>query len=250
MAVDPAESLAFPDRQSGLPEWVAQSNSPFNSPFNPQDANGLRQVFEAITAESCPRFFNFHMHTVCSDGRLTPQALIQQATEVGLRGLAITDHHSVNGYRQAQQWLDQQDQPLPQLWTGTEISANLLNDEVHILAYAFNPDAPCLQPYLQGESVQGELYQAQHVIAAIHQANGLAVLAHPARYRRSFDELIPAAAALGIDGVETYYAYSGNPSPWRPSPKETAAVEALASQHQLLNTCGTDTHGLNLLQRL
>jgi predicted metal-dependent phosphoesterase TrpH len=247
MAVDLAESLAFPDRQPGL---SVQSFARPQSHPDPQDAVGLRLVFEAITAESCPRFFNFHLHTVCSDGRLSPQALIQQATEVGLKGLAITDHHSVKGYKQAQQWLAQQQKPVPQLWIGTEISAALLNDEVHILAYAFDPDEPDLQAYLQGESVQGDLYQAQQVIGAIHQAGGLAVLAHPARYRRSLHELIPAAAELGIDGVETYYAYSGNPSPWRPSPKETAEVEALASYHQLLNTCGTDTHGLNLLQRL
>jgi predicted metal-dependent phosphoesterase TrpH len=76
------------------------------------------------------------------------------------------------------------------------------------------------------------------------------VLAHPARYKRSFEELIPAAVALSIDGIETYYAYGGNPSPWQPSPKETEAVSALGRQYGLLNTCGTDTHGLNLLQRI
>lgn len=222
-----------------------------------QDVAALRHVFEAITAESCPRFFNFHMHTLCSDGRLTPVQLIHQAVTIGLEGLAITDHHSVNGYRQAQQWLDTwqasgSDQaPVPHLWTGTEISAGLLEDEVHILAYAFDLDHDNLQPYLQGESTKdSELYQAERVIDAIHQAGGLAVLAHPARYRHPHQELIPAAVALGIDGVETYYAYGGNPSPWRPSPKETVEVEALSRTHNLLKTCGTDTHGLNLLQRI
>jgi hypothetical protein len=77
----------------------------------------------------------------------------------------------------------------------------------------------------------------------------LAVLAHPARYKRSHTELIPAAAAWGIDGVETFYAYN-NPKPWKPSPVETLQVQHLAAEYQLLNTCGTDTHGLNLLQRL
>jgi predicted metal-dependent phosphoesterase TrpH len=219
-----------------------------------QDAAALRRVFETITAESCPLQFNFHMHTLCSDGRLEPESLIHQATLIGLQGLAITDHHSVNGYRRAQQWLSESQQRdpdaiLPQLWTGTEISASLLNEEVHILAYAFDPNHSAIQPYLQNETTTGELYQAHRIIAAIHQAGGLAVLAHPVRYRRSATDLIMAAVEMGIDGVETFYAY-GNPSPWQPSPKQTAEVGALSRRYQLLNTCGTDTHGLNLLQRI
>lgn len=219
-----------------------------------QDAAALRRVFETITAESCPLQFNFHMHTLCSDGRLEPESLIHQATLIGLQGLAITDHHSVDGYQRAQQWLSESQQrdlnaKLPQLWTGTEISASLLNEEVHILAYAFDPNHSVIQPYLQNETATGELYQAHRIIAAIHQAGGLAVLAHPVRYRRSATDLITAAVEMGIDGVETFYAY-GNPSPWQPSPKQTAEVGALSRRYQLLNTCGTDTHGLNLLQRI
>lgn len=220
-----------------------------------QDSKALRQVFAAITADSCPASYNFHMHTVHSDGQLRPEALVQQAIAIGLKGFAITDHHNVGGYRIAHHYLAQlaetQDeaQSHPHLWTGTEINAELLEIEVHVLAYAFDPAHAEFQPYLQGKSVQGAAYQAQQVIAAIHQAGGIAVLAHPARYRRSHQDLIPAAAALGIDGVEAYYAYN-NPSPWRPSLKETNEVKQLSETYALLNTCGTDTHGLNLLQRL
>ncbi|MBD2465431.1 PHP domain-containing protein [Oscillatoria sp. FACHB-1407] len=221
-----------------------------------QDAPLLRQVFAAITAESCPTSFNFHLHTVCSDGRLQPEQLMEQAIALGLKGLAITDHHSTNGYRRAQQWLSQQssmivedDHPLPHLWTGMEINALLLDDEVHILAYAFDPDHEALQRYMQRETAQGEFYKADNIINAIHTAGGLAVLAHPARYRRSHYELIPAAAEMGLDGIETYYAYN-NPSPWVPSPRQTQEVYELGRVWGLLQTCGTDTHGLSLLQRL
>jgi predicted metal-dependent phosphoesterase TrpH len=216
-----------------------------------QDAAALRSVFETITAESCPHSFNFHMHTVYSDGKLQPEQLIEQATAIGLQGLAITDHHSVKGYQKAQQWLTQQltVSTLPRLWTGIEVNADLLDDEVHILGYAFDPVHPAMQPYLQGCSTTGQAYQASSVIGAIQAAGGLAVLAHPVRYRRSPEQLIPAAAQLGIDGIETFYAYN-NPSPWSPSPKQTTTVKAIGATHNLLNTCGTDTHGLSLLQRL
>jgi predicted metal-dependent phosphoesterase TrpH len=228
-----------------------------------QNMAALRQVFANIHADSCPRSFNFHMHTVHSDGQLQPEDLIEQAIAIGLKGLAITDHHSVSGYRVAQQYLDDWKwrssaikgndtkacQSVPYLWTGVEINANLLGIEVHILGYAFDPEHPGLQLYLQHRAAQGQDYQAESVIAAIQKAGGLAVLAHPARYRRSPVDLIQAAVHLGIDGVETYYAYN-NPNPWKPSPDQTQQVQKLATSYKLFSTCGTDTHGLNLLQRL
>ncbi len=219
-----------------------------------QDVESLRQVFRAIQAESCPTRFNFHMHTVCSDGKLHPEELVQQAIVIGLEGFAITDHHSVNGYRLAQRWLDEQQQAgqrdlLPKLWVGVEITSQLLETEVHILGYGFSPDHGAIRGYLQGQAPTHEAALAANVIAAIRQAGGVAVLAHPVRYRRSPEELVAAATDLGIDGVETYYAYD-NPSPWRCSPEQTERVQRLSSTYGLLNTCGTDTHGKSLLQRL
>ncbi len=219
-----------------------------------QDVTALRQVFERVHAETCPRLFNFHMHTVCSDGKLPPEVLMQQAITIGLKGLAITDHHTINGYQAAQHWLTnwQQQYPteaVPTLWTGVEINADLLGAEVHILGYAFDPQHDSMSPYLLGRTSKNDDYQAVNVVAGIHRAGGLAVLAHPARYRRSPEEVIAAAVQVGIDGVETYYAYD-NPNPWRTSPAQTHRVAQLSQEYQLLSTCGTDTHGLSLLQRL
>lgn len=231
---------------------IAQASASFH--IAAQNQQALRKVWENIQPDSCPRSYNFHMHTIYSDGQLKPEELIEQAVAIGLKGLAITDHHTVGGYQVAQSWLEQWQQsspptPVPQLWTGVEITADLLGSEVHILGYAFDPEHPGLQSYLQGKSPQKSDAQAASVIVALHQAGGFAVLAHPERYRRSAKELIPVAAHLGIDGVETYYAYN-NPEPWRPSPTQTQKVKQLSATYNLLNTCGTDTHGLNLLRRL
>jgi predicted metal-dependent phosphoesterase TrpH len=214
----------------------------------------LKQVFLNINAESCPVSFNFHIHTVHSDGKLKPIELMDQAIAIGLQGLAITDHHSVGGYQVALEWLedwrcDNTDDHAPHLWSGVEINAQLLDAEVHILAYSFDIKSSSIKPYIQSEITTGKYYQAANVISAIHDAGGLAVLAHPARYRRSLFDLIPAAVECGIDGVESFYAYK-NPKPWYPCTKETTEVHRLASKHGLYNTCGTDTHGLSLLQRL
>jgi predicted metal-dependent phosphoesterase TrpH len=223
-----------------------------------QDAAALRRVFEGVNAASCPTSYNFHMHTNHSDGQLRPDLLIDQAIKIGLKGFAITDHHQVSGLRVAQAYLAEglqsapqtgSDAPMPHLWTGVEITSELLDTEVHILGYAFDPEHSAIAAYFTGKAPQGAMGAADRVIAAIHQAGGLAILAHPARYRKSKEDLIPAAADRGIDGVETYYAY-GNSKPWQPSPKESAEVQLLSERYHLLNTCGTDTHGTNLLQRV
>ena len=219
-----------------------------------QDTDYLKSVWETINYISCPYSFNFHMHTHASDGRLTPSNLVQQAIAIGLQGFAITDHHSVEGYRQAEQYLtqlslDETIQHLPHLWTGIEVTSRLLEVEVHILGYGFDPNHESMELYLQGDKPLGSDAEAERVIDRIHEAGGLVVLAHPERYRRSASQLIPAVAELGIDGVETYYAYD-HPPEWRPTPEKTERVQALARAYNLMNTCGTDSHGKTLTRRI
>jgi predicted metal-dependent phosphoesterase TrpH len=221
-----------------------------------QDSDALREVFSGLHAESCPHTYNFHMHTNHSDGQLSPDRLVGQALEIGLKGFAITDHHSVSGFNAAQKHLnDWEAQPenvhqkCPHLWVGTEITSRLLDIEVHILGYAFDPTHSAISSYLQGSAPRDDRAQAHRVIRAIKESGGIAVLAHPARYRKSYEQLIPAAVMAGIQGVETFYAY-GNPKPWKASLDETLHIGELGSQYELLSTCGTDTHGKSLLQRV
>ncbi|WP_253274195.1 PHP domain-containing protein [Myxosarcina sp. GI1] len=218
------------------------------------DTSTLKKAWLTIHENSCPYNYNFHLHTIFSDGRMSPYGLIQQAVRIGMTGLAITDHHTVDGYLDIQQSLPKLrhqngGKTLPYIWTGVEITAKLLDTEVHILGYGFDIESPYLQPYLQGSTLRDSRAKADKVIKSIQQAGGLAVLAHPARYRLPARTLIPAAAKLGIDGVETYYAYS-NSKPWQPSATQTKEVKQLAAKYNLYSTCGTDSHGLSLLQRI
>jgi predicted metal-dependent phosphoesterase TrpH len=215
----------------------------------------LRNIFASVDAVSCPHRLNFHLHTVYSDGKMQPVDLIQQAIALRLSDLAITDHHAIAGYYIAKQYLEQSisqsndPHSLPTLWSGIEVNASLIFTEVHILGYGFDPEHEAMQPYLQGKTTAGLDYQAISVIKAMHLAGGIAVLAHPARYRRSPEDLIPAAAALGIDGIETYYGYD-NSDPWKPSPRQTEEIRQLSESHGLMHTCGTDSHGLKISKRL
>jgi predicted metal-dependent phosphoesterase TrpH len=219
-----------------------------------RETDALARVWETIQPDSCPYLYNFHLHTRCSDGQLKPEALIEQAVRIGLKGLAITDHHTVKGYNAAQLWLEetrvrQSDIGLPQLWVGVEITALLLGVEVHILGYGFTPENSAIAPYLQGYSPQGYEAHADRVIESIHQAGGLAVLAHPERYPKPASQLVPAGVEAGIDGLETYYAYRKT-NPWLPTSPQTQTVEELSDRYNLFKTCGTDSHGLDILLRL
>lgn len=76
---------------------------------------------------------------------------------------------------------------------------------------------------------------AAAAIRLIHEAGGAAVLAHPLLNR--CDHLIPALAAAGLDGIEVLHT--------KHSPTDTARYTALAREHGLLTTGGSDCHGLN-----
>lgn len=219
-----------------------------------KNTSALQEVWRKIDVNSCPHYYNFHAHTIFSDGKLTPENLIEQAIKIGLKGLAITDHHAIAAYYVAQNYLTkiQQEKPnlnLPFLWTGVEINAVLGDTNVHILGYGFDPKHSAITQYLQSNIPENDAALAINVISAIQEAGGLAVLAHPARYRRCYRELIPTAYELGIDGIEVYYSYN-NPKPWKPSLEICQKVRQITEKHGLFATCGTDTHGSDLLMRV
>lgn len=204
----------------------------------------LRQV----GPESCPTRFNFHCHTLCSDGSLAPEELADQAVAIGLEHLAVTDHHALAAHDRIAAALARHQEggsAVPILWRGVEISCLLEGCLVHVLGLGFGPDPEPLAPYLQGEAVVGPGLRAEAVVAAVRGAGGLALLAHPARYRLPHQRLIAAAAKVGLDGGEAWYDYTMAPR-WRPTPVVCDAIAQNLSDRGLLHSCGTDTHGLAL----
>lgn len=208
----------------------------------------LAAVLRSVTPQCCPTRLNFHCHTTCSDGSLAPEALAAQAVTIGLEHLAVTDHHSLAAHGPVARVLDQAagaGQQVPTLWRGAEISCLLEGCLVHVLALGFDEHHPTLEPYLQGQAVVGEGLQAAAVRQAIHAAGGLALLAHPARYRLPFQRLLDAASDLGFDGAETWYDYQQQPR-WAPTPLVCEAIARWVQSRSLLMSCGTDTHGHQL----
>lgn len=74
---------------------------------------------------------------------------------------------------------------------------------------------------------------AHETIELIHQAGGLAVIAHPGLTR--VDELIPGLAELGLDGIECFHT--------KHNKTVTEHYRTLAARLNLLVTGGSDCHG-------
>ena len=215
------------------------------------DQHPLRAVLNTVGPESCPGLLNFHCHTVCSDGSLEPVALIEQANARKLSHIAVTDHHSIAAYGPMVRWLERaRDQGVntPTLWSGMEISCILRGCLVHVLALGFTPGHSALLPYSSGDAAVGAPLRAGEVRKAIHEAGGIAILAHPGRYRLGFSELIDAAAELGFDGGEAWYDYDMQER-WEPTPLICESIDKQLKNLGLLRTCGTDTHGIDLKGR-
>tara|TARA_Y100001968_G_scaffold269253_1_gene260013 strand:+ start:528 stop:1184 length:657 start_codon:yes stop_codon:yes gene_type:complete len=211
----------------------------------------LINVCNNIEKNSCPNFINFHCHTIFSDGSLHPIDLFKQANSTGLQHLAITDHHSNQAYMEIYNYLkDCPNHTLnkTKIWTGVEITSTLKGCLVHILALGFDHSSNHLNPYLNGDSVKGNDLLAHTVVSRIKSAGGISFLAHPARYRLGFKELIEEASHIGIDGIEVWYDYERSKC-WRPTPLLCDQISMLTTKHNMLHSCGTDSHGYSLLTR-
>lgn len=252
--------------------------------------------------ETAPRMtIDLHTHTTASDGRLEPQALIDEAMASGVSMLAITDHDSVAAYAK----LDTLVHDALRLIPGIELSTTWRGVGVHVLglnvdlnsdslhqACAFQTHArasraqqiaerlerlgandvlagaarmaqggaigrPHFARYLVeigfvknhseafrkflGSGKAGDVKQHwasfAQIIEWIRASNGIAVLAHPAKYgltRSKRNTLIGEFAGLGGQALEII---SGQ--------QEASLTQTLAdtaAHYQLQASCGSDFH--------
>jgi CBS domain-containing protein len=211
---------------------------------------------------------NFHCHSNLSDGYLSPEAVAEQLAAAGVRYAALTDHDTTAGLARFKQTVGRFGIGC---LAGVEISAQAGGQDLHLLAYGFDPEAPGLQQLLQSirarrritepslvdslrdswsrirrketdeadePAAPGVLPSAAEVLAVVHAAGGRAFLAHPLSVSPDLAELDAVLARLkaeGLDGLETLY------SPYPAAARQ--ALAALAEKHGLLTSAGTDFHG-------
>ncbi len=85
---------------------------------------------------------DLHCHTTFSDGSMTPEELLRHAKEIGLSGISITDHDTIEAYTVAP--LIAKELGLS-LGNGAEFSSIFQGLSVHILGYDFDLTSQSIQ---------------------------------------------------------------------------------------------------------
>lgn len=103
-----------------------------------------------------PHWCDLHTHSTASDGRLTPEALVEQAASLELQALALTDHDTVAGLDAA--WTAAKRLGLAFI-PGLELSTDWGKGECHILGYWLDYRAPglgeCLERFQKSRLERG-----------------------------------------------------------------------------------------------
>ncbi|HEX3604036.1 MAG TPA: PHP domain-containing protein [Steroidobacteraceae bacterium] len=94
---------------------------------------------------------DLHTHSNCSDGALSPAALVERAAHAGVEVLALTDHDTVAGLDEARRSAVQHGL---RLVPGVEISASWRCQTIHVLGLMIDPDSTELRAMLHA---QGDL---------------------------------------------------------------------------------------------
>jgi 3',5'-nucleoside bisphosphate phosphatase len=246
------------------------------------------------------KFADLHLHTFFSDGTFTPEELVERASKLGFAAIALTDHDTVEGCERAATACAAAQM---EFISGTELTAEHADTEVHILAYfvdtqnqtlltriagfqsvrqnriremvaALNklgiplkaesvfalancksPGRPHVARALVKEKLIGNLDEAferylkkgrpawvpktkmsaLEAVELIHQAGGLAVMAHPGLNRT--DEIIPDLVDAGLDGIECFHT--------KHSTTMAERYLEIADKFHLLVTGGSDCHGFS-----
>lgn len=100
---------------------------------------------------SHPRYIDLHIHSTASDGSFTPQEILEQAGRLGLAAVAITDHDTLDGTRDA---LSADIPAGCSFLTGIEISAQPpahypAAGSFHVLGYGIRADDAALVSTLE-----------------------------------------------------------------------------------------------------
>ena len=115
------------------------------------------------------REIDLHVHTTASDGTETPREVVKHAKENGIKAIAITDHDTVLGCREAMEAGEELGiEVVPGIEFGTKFGI-----AVHMLGYYMDLDSPVLGAMTQ--SIVEDRDQRNEKTVRLMQENGIDV---------------------------------------------------------------------------
>lgn len=205
----------------------------------------VKNEIKSFKQEDYFDFVNLHIHSKYSDGNAEFEDIVRQAREYGYRKIAICDHNTVEGHKKIHDKI---------LLTGVEFDCWYGYVFMHLLAYGIDVENPVLNKFL-AKTKRGtdtdivRIFARRNVgklIDAIHQAGGIAVLAHPACcWAIDLEKFVQKLIVLGLDGLEVYYPYQRHRRYFKFHTNET--VMMIADKYNMIKTGGTDCHTRNIL---
>ncbi|CAA0807325.1 Polymerase/histidinol phosphatase-like [Striga hermonthica] len=119
--------------------------------------------------------FEFHCHTTCSDGFLSPTKLVERAHQKGVKVLALTDHDTMSGIPEA---IEAARKFGIKIIPGVEISTIYYSrgdsgtqEPVHILAYysSCGPARPAVLEKFLGDIRDGRFLRAKNIVSKLNK---------------------------------------------------------------------------------
>ncbi|HET6763176.1 MAG TPA: PHP domain-containing protein [Longimicrobiaceae bacterium] len=99
------------------------------------------------------RRIDLHVHSHASDGAFSPTAVVRAAIEGGLHVLALADHDTAAGVKEAQAAAEGM---LLKIVPAIEVSARHGDAEVHVLGYWIDPDAESVRLHCEASVARRE----------------------------------------------------------------------------------------------
>lgn len=203
----------------------------------------IRELFSNFNKSDFYKKVNLHIHSDVSDGTVNFDKLVEQAKDIGMEYISITDHNSIEGYKNSKY----KDDPI--LIKGVEFDCFYRFSLLHILGYGVDINNEELNKLCAKNDKETKddfirLFKSRHpknVIKAIHSAGGIAILAHPCCCNVfNLYHFVKCLKKLGLDGIEAYYPYDRFRGIVKFSSRED--VFNIADKLKLIKTGGSDEH--------
>ena len=205
----------------------------------------LKEFLQFVDAKDFEKEVDLHIHTSCSDGKLSTVDVIKKVINEGYKTISITDHNTIEAYKH----LESLDCNGLNIIKGVEFDCWHGYTLLHILGYGIDINNVellniCAKSKIATEADIVRFFnkrKAKDVIKVIKHAGGIPVLAHPACcWNLNIKKMVQKLMGYGLEGLEVYYPYKRHRGIIKFYTNHY--IDQLADEFCLLKTGGSDRH--------